>query len=222
MSSTNKKPKRVVYTTLPGIAIFPYLTKPDTKFKADGEFRVELKLDPADVAKFTPIIDEEIRKFREEDLGKCDVKTRKLREKYVLQSPIVELTDEEGEATGEFKAKFKKNAIYRPKDKDPIHRTVPICDAKGKIINAPPAIYGGSVLRVAFAIGGYFVPSAKCYGATLYIEGVKLLELKTGGSFNSDVFGGEEEGFSADDESEAASTEAGGSNETTDDDASAY
>ena len=55
------KQKAPRYVTPTGTAQYPYLTKPDTKFNPDGEYKCKLEVsDPAAVAKLTTFLDEQL------------------------------------------------------------------------------------------------------------------------------------------------------------------
>ena len=54
---TNKR-KRVRITTPAGVARYPYLSKPDTQFVAQGEYKVDLLLDQEEHQEFLDRLDE--------------------------------------------------------------------------------------------------------------------------------------------------------------------
>ena len=55
-------------------------------------------------------------------------------------------------------------------------------DAKGTILKNAPPIWGGTVGKVAFSVteGGYFVPGTGAAGISLSLEGVPIIELRSG------------------------------------------
>ena len=46
---TDKKARNPRYVTQVGVAIYPHLVEPDTKFNAEGEYKVKLRLSPDSV-----------------------------------------------------------------------------------------------------------------------------------------------------------------------------
>ena len=53
------KPKKPRYTTPAGIAQYPWLNKPDTKFNPDGEFKVNLEVDSESAQSLVTFLDEQ-------------------------------------------------------------------------------------------------------------------------------------------------------------------
>ncbi|MEN3032961.1 hypothetical protein, partial [Chromobacterium amazonense] len=73
-----------------------------------------------------------------------------------------------------------------------------IFDARGKKIDNPPQIGGGSELKVSYEIGGSFVESAKKFYLTCYMVAVQVIELVEFGQRNAKDYGfGEEDGYEA-------------------------
>jgi hypothetical protein len=191
-----------------GVARFPWLNKPDTKFDSDGVFKVDLEID-ADTA--APLI----RKFNDMRAETMKEAQKALKGKKAKEAdlPIFPKLDEDGNETGSFvlKAKMKASGISKKTGK-PWQRSVPIFDAKGKPAN--PQIYGGSEIVVGIAPKAWSNPKGEC-SVTCYLEGVQVIKLSAGGGGGSAAslgFGVVEGGFVADDVADdAVSTEEAGS-----------
>ena len=164
-----------VFTTPKGIAQYPWLSKPDTKFNEEGEYKVNLVL-PAEHAKpiviqineaFTENLKEETKKNN----GK-DIKT--------ANPPYTEELDDNGKPTGNIIIKFKSKAMYPPA----------IFDAQGNVMK-DSNIWGGSEIRVNGSIAPYYVPLIGA-GVSLRLRAVQVIEYVEGGSGSADRFGFEE------------------------------
>lgn len=161
------------FTTPRGTASYPKLIKPDTKFNPEGVYSVGL-IFPADEA--SDLITQ-IEEIFVDEFG-----PKKLSE---LQKPWSETED------GELLFKFK--SANKPQ----------LFDADGKAINpkADIKLGSGSVLKIKGSIKPILVQ--KKYYATLYINGVQLLDLVE--------FGGA--GFAADEGSYKAQEDTTGDDE---------
>ena len=206
MADKKKTPK---ITTPKGIAVYPKLTKPDTKFKAEGEYSIKLRVsqDVADqiVAKhLVPIL---------EDFKKTDdfqAKAKKVGIKKIKQLDwYKEVNDDEGNATGDVELSFKAKASGKKKDGSEWKRgPIAVFDAKGT-----PAknvqVWGGSEVKVSFTPMPWINPKGE-YGIKLGLEAVQVIKLVTGGERGASDYGfGEEEGFTAEDDAAPAGDDAG-------------
>lgn len=194
--STHKKNERV--TTPAGKALYPRLTKPDTKFNADGEFKVDLLLPQDDAAPLIEKIDAMIAEAHKKAIEEAKTPAAKKKIKaYNVQTPYEEHVDEDGNETGEIKFKFKQKAKITGKDGDPIKMRVAIFDAKLKPIKGDLMAGSGSVMKVSFEMVPYCIAGQKAVGVTLRLKAVQILELvEYGGGDDASAFGfGEEDGF---------------------------
>ena len=177
-------PKYPLMTTPKGVAVFPWLTRADTKFNKDGVYHTGLALDPNDpgVPEFLAKLDEihaEAVEITKKSLGKAKIKAQ----------PIYEPEeDEDGNPTGRVIIKCKTNAVKNGAKVD-----LAIFDAKRNPHPKNIPVYGGSVLRIAVGPSARYVQS-KLF-VTLYIVGVQVIELQTGGGV-SGMFD-EEDGYEA-------------------------
>lgn len=172
--------KRTRITTPKGIAKFPWLTKPDTRFSSDGVYHVQLLLKPDDpgVQEFLALLDRlgdealnEIRQQLEESGKKAKAKSLQYRPPYQPDF------DQEGEETGYISVRFKTRAKGKNREGKTFNRKPAIFDAKGNRIEGDIAIYGGSIIRVNFTPSSYHSAATNEAGVTLRLNAVQVIEL---------------------------------------------
>lgn len=183
-----KKAKLTRYVTPTGTAQYPWLTKPDTKFNADGTYSVALTFRDDD-GTFTTLINREfeasVEKAKEQNQGK-KIKNADL--------PITENED------GSITLKFKLNAKVTPKNGEPFEQKPALFDAKGKPLASDTKIGGGSKMKVAFECSPFFT-SLIGAGISLRLKAVQLIELVeySGGGDGSAYGFDKEDGYEAQD-----------------------
>lgn len=195
MSQTKKQ--RI--TTPAGIAKFPHLNTPDTKWKKEGQYKVTLVLEES-----APGVEKFLKFLRDAEAEvKNDARKSPKTAKYQLASairPHVKKDDEgnEEEVEGFVEVSFKTTATGTRNDGSKWERKVRMFDAKGNPTNAK--VGSGSKLKVSFTHEPYIAAASRSYGIALYLEAVQVLELvEFGGSAKAQDFGfGEEEGFETD------------------------
>ncbi len=183
-----------------GRALYPKLTRPDTKYKAVGEYGTKIVLDSDDVETLQEILEEarqagvQMAVAEAKEKGKV-VKADKVK---LADLSLTELTDKEGEPTGEWAVNVKAPASGTTKDGRAWARKIPLFDAKAKPIANPGTldIWSGSLLRVNCWVKPFYT-AALGAGASLRLVGVQILELATGGSRDADSlgFGAEDDGY---------------------------
>lgn len=184
------KVKNPRYTTPAGIAQYPYLTKPDTKFNPDGEYKISVEIPGAAAQDIVTFLDEQfaasVAKAKKENPGK------KIKEGDVPYS----VDDDSGKVTVRFKLKAK----VTPKMGDPFEQRPALFDAKGKPIGADTKIGGGSKVKVAYELVPYYTAIAGA-GVSLRLKAVQVIDLvEFSGGASSEAYGfGEEEGYEAED-----------------------
>lgn len=190
--------KYPILNTPKGVAVWPNLNAPDTKFKPEGEYTAKLAFDPnlpevqKFVAKLEQVRDELFEEFKAE---------KPANKKFDVAPVFTEELDQDGDETGRICINFKMKASgVSKKTNKPWSRKPTIFDSKGVEIKNPPQIGGGSVLRVACELGGGGVPSAKKFYLSPKLVGVKLLQLVTFGAVSAQDMGfaDEEDGYEAD------------------------
>ena len=181
------KPKNPRFITPAGIAQYPYLTKPDTKFNPDGEYKISLEIPAMEASNITAFLDGQheasVAKAKKDNAGK------KIKEGDVPYSI--------NEETGAVTVKFKLKAKVTPKIGDPFEQKPAIFDAKGKpVVDAK--VGGGSKVKVAYELIPYYTAIAGA-GISLRMKAVQIIDLKEfSGGAGADAYGfGEEDGYEA-------------------------
>lgn len=195
------KSKRQSFTSPKGRVGFAHLDRPNTKFKPQGEFSVELILDGKDASDYVALLTEKAKAARERFLSEAKTPAdRKKLEKYKIHIPIQQRVDKEtgedipgefilkvaADASGEFKSGPKKGEKWN-------FRPV-IVDSKRQ-----PMKHGkigrDSIVRVSFSLGEYAMPSTEKIGVKAYLEGVQVLDFKPWGGRSAEDMFNEEDGF---------------------------
>jgi hypothetical protein len=187
--------KNQKFTTPAGIARYPWLNKPDTKFQPEGEYKVGLVLKKAEAK---PLIDA-CAKLQKEVAALN--KTKKL-----AKLPFANEEDSDGNETG--------NVIVscKVKCRDGWDRKPKFFDAAGNRIDVK--LGGGSKIKLNVELYGWHAASLGA-GVTLQpvaVQVLDLVEFESGGNAESYGFG-KEEGFvgetfdKSDKEDEAVSEE---------------
>lgn len=184
------KQKRPIITTPAGVAVWPTLNAPDTKFSKPGEkgdYRTGLRLKLSDpgVTEFVAQIDElhkaALEKGKEEwaEAKKAAAKKGSKLDWKANPVPYKVCVDEEGNELPEVQFNFKMAAFIKPKDKEGWDQRPSLFDAKGVTLTGKiPKIGGGSTIKVAFDAVPYYVPtSVGGAGLTLRLRGVQILKL---------------------------------------------
>ena len=203
-----KREKRPVHKTPKGVAIFPYLNKPDTKWKPEGEFKTKQRIPTEDAEKLIEIIEAAQAEAEAEAKVKAKAKN-KLKSVKAADLPYSAELDDNEEETGNTLFNFKSTAsgVSKKTGKE-WSRKLAIFDAKGKPLKKD--IYGGSTLIVAFTAEPWVNPKFE-YGVKLQMEAVQVIDLvSTGGGAirSASAFGfGEEEGYEDAGEDESADDE---------------
>jgi len=167
-----------VITTPKGIAAYPWLSKPDTKFSEEGDYKVNLILGKDEAA---PII-EQINGIFAENV-KAEIKKNKGKDVKTSNPPYMDEVDDDGKPTGNIIFKFKSKAAYKPA----------IFDAHGNVM-LESNIWAGSEIKVNGSIAPYFTSMVGA-GVALRLRAVQIIQYVEGGT-NPERFGfKEEEGF---------------------------
>jgi hypothetical protein len=183
------KAKNPRYTTPTGVAQYPRLTKPDTKFNPDGEYKVKLEIPGDSASDLTTFLDEQfemaVAKAKKDNPGK------KIKEGNAPYE-----TDED---TGKVVVSFKLKAKVTPKNGDPFEQRPALFDAKGKPIK-DVNVGGGSTMKIAYEVVPYYTAIAGA-GVSLRLKAAQIINLvEFSGGASAEGFGfGEEEGYEAED-----------------------
>ena len=192
--------KKEIKITPAGVALYPKLNEPDTKFKAEGQYSVKLRLSAEDAQELIEEIDSLADAAFEEALA--EAKNEREKKKIKRADPAYSAEeDEDGNETGNFLFNFKMAAsgVSKKTGKE-WTRTCPVFDAKRKPIDLKTVqIGGGSVVKVAYVLSPF--STAIGVGVSLRLEAVQVLELHEWGNKDASAFGfGDEEGFEVEEE----------------------
>lgn len=202
MAEAKKKSKAILKGITPkGVAIFPWITKADTKWKPEGEFRIRLKLEGNDADTLRAQIDEAYDKaiaLMAEEKEILPKKIKKVDKPYKLEE------DKEGNETGAVLFTFKQKAQITLKDKTVKNIKVDVVDAKNKPLPKDTPVYGGSIVRVAFEALPFYAPASGA-GLTLRLNAVKVLTLVSSGSRDHGF--DEEEGYEAEESDDSTGSD---------------
>jgi hypothetical protein len=196
----NKRPS-IKFITPRGVAIFPKLSKPDTKFKAEGEYSCKLRLQPdALPAELVEKLVEMRDTFAAEtrDRLTAEKKGAKAKTLKVREGLTTDETDKDsGESTGFVILNAKMTAAgVSKKDGKPWSRSPKLFDAKGTPLKANAQIWGGSELKLAVEAIPYYTPKDNEVGISFRLEAVQVLVLVSGTAKDAAGYGfGEEEGY---------------------------
>ena len=213
----NKKPQLIKVMTPKGISRFSSLTKPDTKFNPDGEYKTGIILDEAEASPITAKIEAEAKKILEatkaelqESLktlkGEKLVKAKKaLAELALGDMPFKPEYDEDGNETGRVILNFKMKAQRKDKDGKVIKMSPKLFDASGKDLPKGIDIWGGSLIKVAGSLNPFYIPGTNTCGVGLRLAAVQVIELRSSGGGDAASYGfGKEDGYEAPQSSGAA------------------
>ncbi len=190
MASTKKNP---TYRTNAGLAIWPHLNRPNKKFeKKFGVFQVTLRLPKSDPTALQLIKRANVLVAKELKAAKAAEKSVAKRKRIkIADTPYIDTDD------GEFiDFNFKGKAGGRREDKSKWTWRPALFDPKGTPID--PTKYfigGGSTLKVAYRLRGFYVSSLGA-GVSLVLVGAQIIKFVAfGGPVTFEASGfAEEEG----------------------------
>ena len=188
-----QKPFRKTLVTPAGIAEYPWLQTPDTRF-GEPTYKVNVRISGEEAVAFMAKVEE----VKAEALAHLqeEPKNKKLAD---LTLPIAEAEDEDGNVIPDtWIVKCKAKAFFTGQDGKVTENKLTIVDAKKQPINV--SIYGGSTVKVAISVGAAATSIYK--GLVFRIAGVQVINLVSGGGA-ANLFN-EEDGFEAEDEQRAA------------------
>jgi hypothetical protein len=175
-------------TSPKGVARYPYLNTPDTKFNPDGDYKVGLVLEPGEetdafVAKLEAAMEASVAKAKKENPGK--------------KIKVADLSMTTDEDTGKVTVNFKMKAKVTTKAGKTFEQKPALFDAKGKPMS-DKRVGGGSVIKVAFDPTPFYTATVGA-GVTLRLQAVQVISLNSGGNRDASGFGfGAEEGYEDD------------------------
>jgi len=188
-----------------GVAVYPRLDKPDTKFNKRGVFSTGLRLDISD-----PKVQEWMQTIEEVVTAEAAAAKRTAKKGVTIETrlPFKTEQDEDGVDTGFIVARFKLNASY-DKDGETVEMTPTIIDSR-KGPYRGPQIGAGSELRIKHTVAEYTRTTDDGNleaGVTLYMNVVQVIKLV---AFVGNLTGfDEEEGYSSESFETEETTDAG-------------
>ena len=170
-----------------GVAVWPKINKPETKFNSDGVYETKLRFDAKVGGAFLAALNE----IHDEWIEECQAD----KGKSVKRKELATEVEEDGVKTGELEFKFKLDAIAG-KPPDTWEQRPVIYDSQGTPIEGMTQTIGsGSKLKISFEIVPYMNAMVGA-GLSLRMRGVQVIDLVefSGGGFDSMGFK-QEEGF---------------------------
>ena len=168
------------YTSPFGKALYPYLSKADVKFKAEGEFKVDLEVGGEEADNLKHLIN----LWSDMSVKQAQEKTGKKSVKKTSSLPYKETED------GKTIFKFKMKASgTNGKTGDTFKQRPALFDNELKPINPEEvSIWGGSTLRVSYQPALWFTPMLGA-GVSLRLKSVQVKNLIEGGAQSGDTSG---------------------------------
>lgn len=174
-------------TTPKGVASYPHVNEPNTRFNPMGEYSCTIVVSEEDANAFREKVE---AIFDAEYERECIIHKKKLK-----KSQYFPVTQDEG---GKWIIKTKQVAKVEAKNGDVYSFDIKLFDASGQPVKSENCRVGsGSQVKCAVEPRTWYNPSVG-FGMTLSLRAVQVIELVEGGGGNADSFGfGEEEGFKA-------------------------
>lgn len=188
---TTQQKKEPIYVTPAGLARYPHLNAPDTKFNAAGVYRVDLVLTGDDAAKLAETIDRSMEASFA--TAKADPKNKGKKVK-LADAPYSVIKDDDGNDTPDTKFGFKMTASGKRKDGTTYTARPMIMDTKNKLVK-DVKIGGGSKIKVAYSIYPFYTALVGA-GVSLRLKQVQVLDLVEWSGGKS-AFGEEEGSYEA-------------------------
>tara|TARA_Y100001938_G_scaffold136972_1_gene200585 strand:- start:885 stop:1487 length:603 start_codon:yes stop_codon:yes gene_type:complete len=168
------------YTSPKGEAIWPKITKPETKWDADGVYETGLRLDAETGQKFKAYLEEFLDKHHD---NVCKEQGKKVKK----GSFSVKEVEVDGTLTGELDFKFKMKRLAGPSGRQWEQRPA-IFDKMGNRIDPESINIGsGSTIKVSYSIFPYYTAMVGA-GISLQMKAVQIINLV-------EFHGGDAQGF---------------------------
>ena len=178
-------------TTPRGVAVYPHLSKPDTKFNERGEYKIKWQGTGAEAEKLVKQID---AAMKESAKAASEAEAKDKKRKVKLAS-VPYTRNEDGSVTISFK--MVASGVSKKTGEAWTRRPV-LFDTSGKPYTTVPRVGGGSTVKISFELNQYARPSTEqkgvvLAGANLRLEAVQIIELVEFGG-NAEYFGFQNEG----------------------------
>ncbi|MFM7027805.1 MAG: hypothetical protein ACKOXK_03905 [Chakrabartia sp.] len=197
-----------------GTAIYPSLTRPDTKFDPEGVYKVKLALDADDPAvqafrkRVDDMVDAEYDAVVEQ--LKADGKAA-LAAKWTKKSPFTAEEDANtGEETGRLLINTKMKASGVTKEGRRWERKPDLFDATGRKLTNPPVVGGGSELKLSVELYPFAGSTDRTVSLSFRLNAAQIIKLVQFGARDAAGFGFEaEEGDAIEEENNTPFATAG-------------
>lgn len=178
------------FTTPVGIAKYPALTVPDTKFNALGVYKTGLIVDAAEAQDLIASLDKILSDYIAEQNAEATPQMKAKLAKYNVKDVCEQELDDSGEATGNVVFNFKLNAVVQTKAGESFEQTVKIFDTSNKLVSPDGLkLWGGSQIAIAGEVIPYGMASSQTFGISLRLKAVQIVSLKSGSDSSGDSFG---------------------------------
>jgi len=187
--------------TIRGIAVFPRVNVPDTKFKDQGEYSLKIGKDAEDAQKLIAALE---KFYNDGYQPMCEKEKKKSLKRAVTRPWAPEVDKDSEEETGQILFTVKAGASGVSKKTGKKWKfELPLFDAKMK--PTTKVVWGGSEVVVSFEPYVWYT-AALGYGISLRLNGVQVINLVTGGARDASALGfTEEDGY--EDEGAAPATD---------------
>ena len=171
-----------ILTTPAGVAFYPHVVTPNTKFDENGVFDCKLHVSEGDYNSFELKVNDIVNAAYEAECAKQGKKKLKVFEKKPLR-----VNDD-----GDFEIYAKQKHKILTSKGETLVFSVALYDSTGQKISDEPKIGSGSRLRLGVEVAPYYTDMIG-FGYTLRLKAVQLLDLKEySGKFG---FTSEEDGY---------------------------
>jgi len=169
--------KAKTYTSPFGKAIYPHLSKCDVRFKAEGEYKVDLELNEVQANDILKLLKE----YQHKAISEAKDKTGK---KQIKEASLPYKQEDDKYI---FKFKMKASGT-NGKTGDTFKQRPALFDNELKPISPDITIWGGSILRVSFQPYPWYTPALGA-GVSLRLKSVQVKDLVEGGGQSAEANG---------------------------------
>lgn len=181
--------KKKKFVTPAGIAVYPRLNRPDTKYNEYGTYSADLRI-PIEEAK--PLL-KELGDLYKAHVGSAHPKFAPRKDKEAIWYFD---QDDDGDFDKEFVTLKLRAKNIKTRSGDIWDRKPKLFDSEGNRIKNTPRVGGGTVMKVSFEADCY---SGKVTGVRLVPQAVQIIDLvEYGDGGSAEDYGfGKEEGYTA-------------------------
>lgn len=168
------------YVTPEGIAKFPHLAEPNTKFVKTGKYEVSLYFDTENGTKLLAMLQEaydEAIKIGKEKYEKLSAQS-KANTPFSPQNFYKEEVLNDGTSTGRIFIHFDKFAKLELEDGRVLEFKVPVFDKTNKpmLLEDIKKASNGSKMKAAFKVKPYFMPAGAKAGLSIDLQAVQIVK----------------------------------------------